>query len=96
MHCACSATYLGYSGQVGNRDWCSASREPPNSLALTLPLIGRIGPSLDTTPVVFDEWVPALLKEKPMRLSSVRRKGSKKGCSVTQSSRSGETIFAFR
>ncbi len=25
---ACSATYLGYSGQVGSRDWRTASREP--------------------------------------------------------------------
>jgi len=28
LYVACSATYLGYSGQVGGRDWRSASREP--------------------------------------------------------------------
>ncbi len=28
LYGACSATYLGFSGQVGNRDWRTASREP--------------------------------------------------------------------
>lgn len=28
LYAACSATYLGYSGQLGGRDWRSASREP--------------------------------------------------------------------
>jgi hypothetical protein len=28
LYAGCSATYLNYSGQVGNRDWRTASREP--------------------------------------------------------------------
>ncbi len=28
LYVACSATYIGYSGQAGTRDWRSASREP--------------------------------------------------------------------
>jgi Protein of unknown function (DUF3750) len=28
LYAACSATYLGYSGQMGGRDWRTASREP--------------------------------------------------------------------
>jgi Protein of unknown function (DUF3750) len=28
LYGACSASYLGFSGQVGNRDWRTASREP--------------------------------------------------------------------
>jgi len=28
LYAACSMTYLGYSGQAGNRDWRTASREP--------------------------------------------------------------------
>lgn len=28
LYAACSATYLGFSGEVGNKDWRTASREP--------------------------------------------------------------------